>query len=510
MAQTQSETTQHAAGQTGKGATNRTDPKSDPVDPKNPQNGPSPASGSDPTEMLKSDHRHVEQLFSSYEKATDNEQKSQLAEQICTELMVHTLLEEEIFYPACRGHMEQQLLEEAQVEHDGAKTLIIEIKTGSPTDQYFGAKVKVLSEEIKHHVREEEKPDGVLAKAKQAGVATPDLAKRMAALKHELMGQAKAGALGPPETRSFHVRTFAGMHQQTQEHKMARGSSMTMERERDERGRFVSDDEDDRDYRRRSSSRSQYDDDDDDRRSSRSRSMPARDDEGRFTSSRSRYDDDDDDRRSSRSRSMSARDEEGRFTGSRSRYDDDDDDRRSSRSRSTPARDDEGRFTSSRSRYDDDDDDRRPSRSRSRYDEDDDDRRGRGGQRGWFGDREGHSEASRRGWDERGGSRSRYRDDDHRRSTPARDDEGRFMSSRSRYDDNDDDDDRRGGRGHGGWYGDPEGHSEASRRGWEEREGSGSRSRYDDDNDDRRGSRGHGGWYGDPEGHSQAARRGRR
>jgi hypothetical protein len=57
--------------------------------------------------------------------------------------------------------------------------------------------------------------------------------------------------------------------------------------------------------------------------------------------------------------------------------------------------------------------------------------------------------------------------------------------------------------------GDPEGHSEASRRGWEEREGSRSRSRYDDD-DDRRGNRGHGGWYGDPEGHSQAARRGRR
>ena len=267
---------------------------------KNPENGPSPASGSDATEMLKSDHRHVEQLFSSFEKATDNEQKSQLAEQICTELMVHTLLEEEIFYPACRGHMEQRLLEEAQVEHDGAKTLLIEIKTGSPTDQYFDAKVKVLSEEIKHHVREEEKPDGVLAKAKQAGVATPDLAKRMAALKHELMGQAKAGALGPPEIRSFRVRTFAGMHQLTQEHKMARGSSMTMERERDERGRFVSDDEDDRDYRRRSSSRSRYDDDDDDRRSSRSRSMPARDDEGRFTSSRSRYDVDDDDRRSSR------------------------------------------------------------------------------------------------------------------------------------------------------------------------------------------------------------------
>jgi hypothetical protein len=311
MAQIQSEARQGAAGQAAKGATGQspTDPKSDPADLKNPRNGPSTASDADPTELLKSDHRQVEQLFSLFEKAMGDEQKSQLAKQICTELMVHTLIEEELFYPACKGHMEQNLLQEAQVEHDGAKTLIIEIRGGKPDDLYFDAKVKVLSEEIKHHVREEEKSDGILAKAKQAGVATPELAKQMQALKQELMGQAKAGTLGPPETRSFRVRTFAGMNQQSQEQKMARGSSMTMERERDERGRFVSDDEDDRDYRRRSSSRSRYDDDDDDRRSSRSRSTPARDDEGRFTSSRSRYDDDD-----YRHRSMPARDDEGRFT----------------------------------------------------------------------------------------------------------------------------------------------------------------------------------------------------
>ena len=368
MAQTQSETRQVAADQAGKGATGSgsTEPKSNPADLKNPKNGASTASDADPTELLKSDHRQVEQLFGSFEKATNADQKSQLAAQICTELMVHTLIEEEIFYPACKGHMEQRLLEEAQVEHDGAKTLIIEIRAGSPTDQFFDAKVKVLSEEIKHHVREEEKSDGILAKAKEAGVATPDLAKRMATLKQELMEQAQAGGLGPPVTRSFRVRTNAGTKQPSQEHNMARGSSSTMERERDDRGRFVSDD-DDRDYRRRSSSRSRYDDDD------RRRSTPARDDEGRFASSRSRYDDDDD------------------------------------RRRSMPARDDEGRFTSSRSRYDDDDD-RRSSRSRSRYDEDDDDR-GRGGHGGWFGDPRGHSEASRRGWEERGGSRSNYRDD---------------------------------------------------------------------------------------------------
>jgi hypothetical protein len=507
MAQTQPETPQFAVNQTGKSPAGR--------NPTDPKNGAGAKPDPDPTDMLSADHRHVAELFSSFEKATDAEQKSRLAAQICTELMVHTLIEEEIFYPACRGHLEERLLEEAQVEHDSAKALIIEIRAGSPDDEYFDAKVKVLSEDIKHHVREEEKPSvGIFAKAKEGGVATPDLAKRLLARKQELMDEAKAGTLGPPETRSFRVRTNAGTNQLSEEHKMARGSSSTMERERDERGRFVSDD-DDHDYRRRSSGRSRYDDDD------RRRSMPARDDEGRFTSSRSRYDDDDDDdRHGRRGHGGWYGDPEGHSDASRQGWEE---------------------RSGSRTRYRDDDDDRRYSRSR---DDDDDDRRGSRGHGGWYGDPEGHSEASRRGWEERGGSRARYREEDDRRSMPARDDEGRFTSSRSRYDD--DDDDRRGGRGHRGWYGDPEGHSEASHQGWEERSGSrtryrddddrrstrsrddegrftSSRSRYDEDDDDRRhsrsrdendddrrGRRGHGGWYGDREGHSQAARRGRR
>jgi hemerythrin superfamily protein len=363
MAQTQSEKPPTPARQTGP-----TSPERDPAESKNEQNA---GSDSDPIAMLRADHRRVEQLFGSFEKAGSAEQKSQLAKQICTELTIHTLIEEEIFYPACQANMEERLLDEAQVEHDGAKALIIEITAGSPDDQYFQAKVKVLSEDIKHHVQEEEKPStGIFAKAKEGGIATPELAKRLAERKQELMEEAKAGALGPPETRSFRVRTNTGMKPASQEHNMARGSSSTTERERDERGRFASDD-DDRDYRRRSSGRSR-DDDDDDRRS-----MPRRDEEGRFTSSRSRY-----------------------------------------------------------------------------SDGDDDDRRGSRGHGGWFGDPEGHSEASRRGWEERGGTRTRSRadDDDDRRS------------SRSRYRD-DDDDDRRGDRRHGGWYGDPEGHSEAARRG---------------------------------------------
>jgi hemerythrin superfamily protein len=430
MAQTQSEKPPTPAQQAGP-----TSPERDPAGSKNEQNA---GSDTDPIAMLRADHRRVEQLFGSFEKASSAEQKSQLAKQICTELTIHTLIEEEIFYPACHANMEQRLLDEAQVEHDGAKALIIEIRAGSPDDQYFQAKVKVLSEEIKHHVQEEEKPGtGIFAKAKEGGIATPELAKRLTERKQELMEEAKAGALGPPETRSFRVRTNTGVKPTSQEYQMARGSSSTTERERDERGRFVSDD-DDRDYRRRSSGRSRYDDDDE------RRFMPARDEEGRFTRSRSRYSDDDDD-----------------------------------------------------------------------------DRRGHGG---WYGDPEGHSEASRRGWEERSGSRARYRDDDDDRrysGSRPRDEEGRFTSSRSRY--SDDDDDRRGSRGHGGWYGDPEGHSEASRRGWEERGSTrtrsradddddrrSSRSRYRDDDDDGRGGRRHGGWYGDPEGHSEAARRGRR
>jgi hemerythrin superfamily protein len=186
MAQTQPETPQLAVGQSGKSAQERkpADPKGDPT---GSENGSGSGSEATAIDMLSTDHRHVEQLFSSFGEATDKEQKSQLAAEICTELMVHTLLEEEIFYPACRGHMEERLLEEAQVGHDGAKELIIEIKAGTPRDQYFDAKVKVLSEDIKHHVREEEKPDaGIFAKAKEAGVATQDLAKRLAVRKQEL------------------------------------------------------------------------------------------------------------------------------------------------------------------------------------------------------------------------------------------------------------------------------------------------------------------------------------
>src|SRR5919107_63533 len=118
--------------------------------------------------LLKQDHRTVEELFAQFEKASGEGRKQKLAEQICLELSVHATIEEEIFYPACEGKVEEDLLKESYVEHDAAKLLIAEIISGGPKeDEYYDAKVKVLQEEIQHHVEEEEKPHtGVFAQAR--------------------------------------------------------------------------------------------------------------------------------------------------------------------------------------------------------------------------------------------------------------------------------------------------------------------------------------------------------
>ena len=105
--------------------------------------------------LLKADHRKVEDLFEKFEKARDAPRKKALAQEICTELCVHATIEEEIFYPACKGKVEEDLLQESYVEHDGAKVMIAELLASSPDDEFYDAKMTVLSEEIKHHVRAE-------------------------------------------------------------------------------------------------------------------------------------------------------------------------------------------------------------------------------------------------------------------------------------------------------------------------------------------------------------------
>ncbi|MDQ0464358.1 hypothetical protein QO010_002139 [Caulobacter ginsengisoli] len=153
--------------------------------------------------LLKADHRKVEGLFEDFEKATGAAKKAQLVKQICTELTIHAMIEEEIFYPACKGKAEDDLLDEAYVEHDGAKVLIAELEGSGPDQAFYDAKVKVLSEEIEHHVKEEEKPgEGLFAQARKAGLDMDALGERMAARKAQLMEQFK-DSLPPPETRSF-------------------------------------------------------------------------------------------------------------------------------------------------------------------------------------------------------------------------------------------------------------------------------------------------------------------
>ena len=148
--------------------------------------------------LLKADHRTVEQLFAAFEEANGAARKEKLAKEICTELKIHTMLEEEIFYPALAGKIEQDLLDEAYVEHDGAKVLINDIEAGGPDEDYYDAKVKVLSEEIEHHVKEEEKPaEGMFAQSRKADVDLVALRDVMLARKEELIAQAEAGGLPP-------------------------------------------------------------------------------------------------------------------------------------------------------------------------------------------------------------------------------------------------------------------------------------------------------------------------
>ena len=154
--------------------------------------------------LLKADHRTVEDLFAQFESASGDGRKRKIAEQICLELTVHAQIEEEIFYPACEGKVEEDLIKEAYVEHDGAKVLIAEIEAGGPDDEFYDAKVKVLSEQIEHHVEEEEKRmEGMFSQARKAGLDMDTLGDQLRARKEELVATYKASGLPKPETTTF-------------------------------------------------------------------------------------------------------------------------------------------------------------------------------------------------------------------------------------------------------------------------------------------------------------------
>lgn len=144
--------------------------------------------------LLKADHAEVKKCFKAYQKLVDKEadsaERKAMAEQICLLLSVHAQIEEEIFYPAAREVLgdEVDLVDEADVEHASAKDLIAQIRAGQPDDDHYDAKVKVLGEYIDHHVEEEQ--NEMFPKVKEAGLDTKAVGQQLSERKEALMAEA--------------------------------------------------------------------------------------------------------------------------------------------------------------------------------------------------------------------------------------------------------------------------------------------------------------------------------
>jgi hemerythrin superfamily protein len=151
----------------------------------------SAASKTDAIAFLEKQHREVEGWFEQFEKAKSDARKLELFQKINIALKAHTQVEEEIFYPeARRATGDEDLLDEAVVEHQAAKQLMGQIETMKPGDDLYDAKVKVLGEEIEHHVEEEEKE--LFPKCRKSDMDLAALGKQMAARFKELSAQLKA------------------------------------------------------------------------------------------------------------------------------------------------------------------------------------------------------------------------------------------------------------------------------------------------------------------------------
>lgn len=151
--------------------------------------------------LLKADHRTVAALFKKFEQTSGKVAQAKLAHEICKDLIIHTIIEEEVFYPGVKDAVKEDLEQEAYVEHDAAKAMIAEILADTPEDDFYEAKVTVLGEMIKHHVKEEEQPGGMFAQARRGDTDLRELGRVMAARKKELVAQFKKSGLPPPETK---------------------------------------------------------------------------------------------------------------------------------------------------------------------------------------------------------------------------------------------------------------------------------------------------------------------
>jgi hemerythrin superfamily protein len=151
--------------------------------------GLSSDTGTNAVEILKQDHDEVEKLFDQYEDAKDEdnaELKAEIVAAVCKALTIHAQIEEELFYPAMRRQEEDasDLVDEAAVEHQTLKNLVAELLVAAPGDDLYDAKVKVLSEYVKHHVKEEE--GEMFPMARKADIDLDALGKKLLQRKGEL------------------------------------------------------------------------------------------------------------------------------------------------------------------------------------------------------------------------------------------------------------------------------------------------------------------------------------
>lgn len=148
--------------------------------------------------LLTEDHNEVKKLFKKFEKLAENESKSpneekaNLVKMICTELTIHTQIEEEIFYPAARGAInDDPIMDEADVEHEAVKELITQLESMTPQDDHYDAKVIVLGEQVEHHIKEEQ--DEMFPKVKKSRLDIEALGAELLQRKEELQDELDTG-----------------------------------------------------------------------------------------------------------------------------------------------------------------------------------------------------------------------------------------------------------------------------------------------------------------------------
>ncbi len=140
------------------------------------------------TALLRADHKAVEELFKQFESARSPARKRAIVAEICTELTVHAQIEEEIFYPQVQAELgDKELIPEATVEHATLKDLIAQIEAADQDDELYDARVKVLSEYVRHHVKEEQ--NEIFPKAKASKLDMQALGEQLTQRKEELLSQ---------------------------------------------------------------------------------------------------------------------------------------------------------------------------------------------------------------------------------------------------------------------------------------------------------------------------------